>query len=92
MCQRAQTIRQLARDYARTKPAALIQAGVHSATTAGRTHRAWPSTPLATLTQANVGVKRWWAAIGGCANWKFAVGSDMPDNPVKAKISVMNWV
>lgn len=50
------------------------------------------STLLATLT-GNVGVKGGWAAgYGGCANRKFAAGPEMPDNPVKAKISVMNWV
>ena len=87
----AQTIRQLARDYATTKPAALIQGwGPQRHNCGERTARG--STLLATLT-GNVGVKGGWAAgYGGCANRKFAVGPDMPDNPVKAKISVMNWV
>lgn len=87
----AQTIRQLGRDYATTKPAALIQGwGPQRHNCGERTARG--STLLATLT-GNVGVKGGWAAgYGGCANRKFAVGPDMPDNPVKAKISVMNWV
>ncbi|VAG27687.1 anaerobic dimethyl sulfoxide reductase subunit A [Enterobacter hormaechei] len=87
----AQTIRQLARDYATTKPAALIQGwGPQRHNCGERTARG--STLLATLT-GNVGVKGGWAAgYGGCANRKFAAGPEMPDNPVKAKISVMNWV
>lgn len=87
----AQTIRQLARDYATTKPAALIQGwGPQRHNCGERTARG--STILATLT-GNVGVKGGWAAgYGGCANRKFAAGPEMPDNPVNAKISVMNWV
>ncbi|EHR1794288.1 molybdopterin-dependent oxidoreductase [Salmonella enterica] len=87
----AQTIRQLARDYANTKPAALIQGwGPQRHNCGERTARG--STLLATIT-GNVGIKGGWAAgYGGCANRKFAAGPEMPDNPVKAKISVMNWV
>jgi len=87
----AQTIRQLARDYATTKPAALIQGwGPQRHNCGERTARG--STLLATIT-GNVGVKGGWAAgYGGCANRKFTVGPEMPDNPVKAQISVMNWV
>lgn len=87
----AQTIRQLARDYANTKPAALIQGwGPQRHNCGERTARG--STLLATIT-GNVGIKGGWAAgYGGSANRKFCVGPDMPDNPVKAKISVMNWM
>lgn len=87
----AQTIRQLARDYANTKPAALIQGwGPQRHNCGERTARG--STLLATIT-GNVGVKGGWAAgYGGIGNRKFTTGPDMPDNPVPAKISVMNWV
>lgn len=87
----AQTIRQLARDYATTKPAALIQGwGPQRHNCGERTARG--STLLATIT-GNVGNHGGWAAgYGGCANRKFTVGPEMPDNAVKAKISVMNWM
>ncbi len=61
MCRR--TIRQLARDYANTKPAALIQGGDHSATTAASAPRAldyWR--PF-----GNVGIKGGWAAVTAAA-------------------------
>lgn len=87
----AQTIRQLARDYATTKPAALIQGwGPQRHNCGERTARG--STLLATIT-GNVGVKGGWAGgYGGDGSRKFTTGVDMPDNPVKNKISVMNWV
>ncbi|MCT4717056.1 molybdopterin-dependent oxidoreductase [Enterobacteriaceae bacterium H18W14] len=87
----AQTIRQLARDYATTKPAALIQGwGPQRHNCGERTARG--ATLLATLT-GNVGVKGGWAAgYGGIGNRKFTTGPEMPDNPVVEKISVMNWV
>ncbi|MEB5750410.1 molybdopterin-dependent oxidoreductase [Leclercia adecarboxylata] len=87
----AQTIRQLARDYATTKPAALIQGwGPQRHICGERTARG--STLLATIT-GNVDVKGGWAAgYGGIGNRKFATGPEMPDNPVKEKISIMNWV
>lgn len=87
----AQTIRQLARDYATTKPAALIQGwGPQRHNCGERTARG--STLLATIT-GNVGVKGGWAAgYGGCGNRLFTTGPEMPDNPVKEKISIMNWV
>ena len=87
----AQTIRQLARDYATTKPAALIQGwGPQRHNCGERTARG--STLLATIT-GNVGIKGGWAGgYGGIGNRKFATGPEMPDNPVKQKISVMNWV
>ena len=87
----AQTIRQLARDYATTKPAALIQGwGPQRHICGERTARG--STILATIT-GNVGIKGGWAAgYGGCGNRIFATGPEMLDNPVKEKISIMNWV
>ncbi|CAM7764552.1 Molybdopterin-dependent oxidoreductase [Lelliottia nimipressuralis] len=87
----AQTIRQLARDYATTKPAALIQGwGPQRHNCGERTARG--STLLATLT-GNVGVMGGWAAgYGGCANRKFTTGTETLENPVKESISIMNWV
>ncbi|EGO8360334.1 dimethyl sulfoxide reductase subunit A [Escherichia coli] len=87
----AQTIRQLARDYANTKPAALIQGwGPQRHICGERTARG--STLLASIT-GNVGIKGGWAAgYGGSSNRKFCVGPDMPENPVQAKISIMNWM
>ncbi len=87
----AQTIRRLAREYATTKPAALIQGwGPQRHNCGERTARG--STLLATLT-GNVGVKGGWAGgYGGIGNRKFTTGPEMPDNPVKQKISVMDWV
>ncbi|HFO6252036.1 TPA: DMSO/selenate family reductase complex A subunit [Escherichia coli] len=87
----AQSIRQLARDYATTKPAALIQGwGPQRHTCGERTARG--STLLASIT-GNVGIKGGWAAgYGGSSNRKFCVGPDMPENPVQAKISIMNWM
>ncbi|MFP2239258.1 DMSO/selenate family reductase complex A subunit [Pseudescherichia vulneris] len=87
----AQTIRQLARDYATTKPAALIQGwGPQRHNCGERTARG--STLLATIT-GNVGVKGGWAAgYGGCGNRKFTTGIETLDNPVKENISIMNWV
>ncbi len=50
------------------------------------------STLLATIT-GNVGVKGGWAAgYGGIGSRKYTAGLEMPDNPVKEKISIMNWV
>lgn len=87
----AQTIRQLARDYATTKPAALIQGwGPQRHICGERTARA--STLLATIT-GNVGVKGGWAGgYGGIASRKFMTGIAQPKNPVKATISIMNWM
>ncbi|EEY0395597.1 molybdopterin-dependent oxidoreductase [Escherichia coli O157:H7] len=87
----AQSIRQLARDYATTKPAALIQGwGPQRHICGERTARG--STLLASIT-GNVGIKGGWAAgYGGSSNRKFCVGPDMPENPVQAKISIMNWM
>ncbi|EHQ0044949.1 molybdopterin-dependent oxidoreductase, partial [Escherichia coli] len=87
----AQSIRQLARDYATTKPAALIQGwGPQRHICGERTARG--STLLASIT-GNVGIKGGWAAgYGGSSNRKFCVGPHMPENPVQAKISIMNWM
>ncbi len=86
----AQTIRQLARDYANTKPAALIQGGDHSATTAASAPRAarpyWRPLPVMSASKA-VGLR-----VTAAALTVNLPRSEMPDNPVKAKISVMNWV
>lgn len=87
----AQTIRHLAREYATTKPAALIQGwGPQRHNCGERTARG--STLLATLT-GNVGVHGGWAAgYGGIGNRKFMADATSLDNPVQAKISIMNWV
>lgn len=87
----AQTIRQLAREYATTRPAALIQGwGPQRHNCGERTARG--STLLATIT-GNVGVAGGWAAgYGGCANRIFTTGPEMSENPIKEKISIMNWV
>ncbi|EQA4286157.1 DMSO/selenate family reductase complex A subunit [Cronobacter dublinensis] len=87
----AQTIRQLARDYATTKPAALIQGwGPQRHICGERTARG--STLLATIT-GNVGVKGGWAAgYGGIGNRLFCADPYSVPNPVTEKISIMNWV
>ncbi|WP_426713214.1 DMSO/selenate family reductase complex A subunit [Cronobacter muytjensii] len=87
----AHTIRQLARDYATTKPAALIQGwGPQRHICGERTARG--STLLATIT-GNVGVKGGWAAgYGGIGNRLFCADPYSVPNPVTAKISIMNWV
>jgi anaerobic dimethyl sulfoxide reductase subunit A len=87
----ANTIRQLARDYASAKPAALIQGwGPQRHGCGERTVRG--ATLLASLT-GNVGKRGGWASgHGGCANRKFAVMADVVANPVKASISIMNWM
>ncbi|WP_159565666.1 DMSO/selenate family reductase complex A subunit [Budvicia diplopodorum] len=87
----AHTIRQLARDYATTKPAALIQGWGPQRHICGE-RSARGSTLLATIT-GNVGVKGGWAAgYGGIASRKFMTGVDQGTNPVKARISIMNWM
>ncbi len=87
----AQIIRQLARDYANTKPAALIQGWGPQRHNCGE-RSARGSTLLATIT-GNVGIKGGWAAgYGGIGNRKFMSGPDLGSNSVTAKISVMNWV
>ena len=87
----AQTIRQLARDYATTRPAALIQGwGPQRHICGERTARG--STLLATIT-GNVGVKGGWAAgYGGIGNRLFCADPYSVPNPVAEKISIMNWV
>jgi anaerobic dimethyl sulfoxide reductase subunit A len=87
----ANTIRQLARDYASAKPAALIQGwGPQRHGCGERTVRG--ATLLACLT-GNVGKRGGWASgHGGCAIRKFPVVPDVVANPVKASISIMNWM
>ncbi|WP_148052807.1 DMSO/selenate family reductase complex A subunit [Atlantibacter hermannii] len=87
----ANTIRQLARDYATAKPAALIQGwGPQRHICGERTARG--STLLATIT-GNVGKKGGWAAgYGGIGNRKFMSEPESIANPITAKISVMNWI
>lgn len=87
----AATIKQLAIEYASTKPAALIQGwGPQRHNCGERTARG--STLLATIT-GNVGVSGGWAGGAGFAGGrKFAVYVDQFENPVKESISIMNWV
>ncbi|MDI6464196.1 molybdopterin dinucleotide binding domain-containing protein, partial [Cronobacter turicensis] len=84
-------IRQLARDYATTRPAALIQGwGPQRHICGERTARG--STLLATIT-GNAGVKGGWAAgYGGIGNRLFCADPYSVPNPVAEKISIMNWV
>ncbi len=87
----ANVIRQLARDYATAKPAALIQGwGPQRHGCGERTARG--ATLLAALT-GNVGKRGGWASgHGGNATRKFCRMPDPVVNPVKASISIMNWV
>lgn len=87
----AHVIRQLACEYATAKPAALIQGwGPQRHICGERTARG--STLLATIT-GNVGKKGSWAAgYGGIGNRKFMSEPENVENPIAAKISVMNWI
>ncbi|EPD3051130.1 DMSO/selenate family reductase complex A subunit [Proteus mirabilis] len=87
----ANTIRQLAREYAMTKPAALIQGwGPQRHICGERTARG--STLLAAIT-GNVGKKGAWAAgYGGIGNRQSIRGPNIGKNPVTAQISIMNWM
>lgn len=90
----AETIRQLARDYATTKPAALMQGwGPQRHICGERTARG--ATLLATIT-GNVGVRGGWAAGYGVAVTpdlrKTIAGPSLTTNPVQAKINITNWV
>ncbi len=87
----ANVIRQFARDYATAKPAALIQGwGPQRHGCGERTARG--GTLLASLT-GNVGKKGGWASgYGGIGNRKFPSFPDEVANPIKTKISVMNWM
>ncbi len=78
----AQTIRQLARDYAVTKPAALIQGGDHSATTAASAPRAADSyrRPLPQCRH-----QRRLARLRRRATVNSPRVREMPDNPVKSQ-------
>lgn len=87
----ANTIRQLAREYAMTKPAALIQGwGPQRHICGERTARG--STLLAAIT-GNVGKKGAWAAgYGGIGNRQSIRGPNIGKNPITAQISIMNWM
>lgn len=87
----AQTITQLAREYATTKPAALIQGwGPQRHECGERVARG--ATLLATIT-GNVGVKGGWASgYGGIGSRLGINGPDELENPVKANICVTSWV
>ncbi len=87
----ANTIRQLARDYASAKPAALMQGWGPQRHGCGE-RAARGATLLAAIT-GNVGKRGGWASgHGGCALRKFTVEPDVVTNPVKASISIMNWM
>ncbi|WP_369309277.1 DMSO/selenate family reductase complex A subunit [Providencia rettgeri] len=87
----ANTIRQLAREYAMTKPAALIQGWGPQRHICGE-RSARGSTLLAAIT-GNVGKRGAWAAgYGGIGNRQSMHGPDIGENPIKAKISIMNWM
>ena len=87
----AGVIADLARAYATTKPAALIQGwGPQRHECGERTARA--ATLLATIT-GNVGVEGGWASGCGAIGVRRSVGgADMLENPVKAKICVTSWL
>lgn len=87
----SETIKRLAREYATTKPAALIQGwGPQRHICGERSGRG--ATLLAALT-GNVGKRGAWASgYGGDSSRLSPVGIDIGENPVKSKISIMNWV
>lgn len=86
----ANKIRQLAREYALAKPAALIQGwGPQRHACGERTARG--ATVLASIT-GNVGKLGAWASGYGGITRKFPVGIPVPENPVKAEISIMSWI
>ena len=87
----AHTIRRLAREYASTKPAALIQGwGPQRHGCGERVARG--GAMLACLT-GNVGVKGGWASgYGGIGARKGTAPADIGQNPIKATISIMNWM
>ena len=87
----AEKIRQLAIDYASHKPAALVQGwGPQRHACGERTSRG--GIMLACLT-GNVGILGGWGSgYGGVPGRKFAGSVPVPDNPVKASISIMNWI
>lgn len=87
----AATIEALARDYAKTKPAAIIQGwGPQRHICGERTARG--AINLAVIT-GNVGKRGGWAV--GCGLNSANVGPIAPstlENPVKASINIMNWL
>lgn len=86
----ANKIRQLAIEYATTKPAALIQGwGPQRHACGERTARG--ATVLATIT-GNVGrLGAWASGYGGIARRGIG-GIPVPENPAKAEISIMSWI
>ncbi|MCW2254723.1 anaerobic dimethyl sulfoxide reductase subunit A [Providencia alcalifaciens] len=87
----ANTIRQLAREYAMIKPAALIQGWGPQRHICGE-RSARGSTLLAAIT-GNVGKHGAWAAgYGGIGNRQSMHGPDIGENAIQAKISIMNWM
>ncbi len=90
----AETIRQLAREYATTKPAALMQGWGPQRHICGE-RSARGATLLATIT-GNVGRRGGWAAGYGMAVTpdlrKTIAGPSLFTNDVKAKINITNWV
>ncbi len=87
----ASKITALARAYATTKPAALIQGWSPQRHYFGE-QTARSATILACLT-GNVGVKGGWASgYGGIASRRFPFTDPEYDNPVKSSICVMQWM
>lgn len=86
----ARKIRQLAIEYATTKPAALVQGwGPQRHACGERVARG--GAMLASLT-GNVGILGGWASgYGGVPGRKFASRAPTLENPVKTSISIMNW-
>lgn len=85
----ADTIRQLAREYAMTKPAALIQ-GFGPQRHANGEQVARGGTVLAALT-GNIGIKGGWASGAGFAGRQAIPGVPIPENPFKGSIPVYLW-
>ncbi|ALC90864.1 DMSO reductase [Bacillus sp. FJAT-18017] len=85
----AKKIRELAREYATAKPAALIQGWGPQRHASGE-QIARGGTMLATIT-GNVGKLGGWASGYGGIPRKFAIDVPAPENPLKGSISIMSW-
>ena len=85
----AACIRSLARDYARTKPAALMQ-GYGGQRHANGEQFTRGGIALACLT-GNVGISGGWASGAGQCQIVDMPAMPMPENPVKEKIPVFTW-